>query len=479
MPQLDPWLAATFQRIIMPAISLKKFSVRPEVIIVFLLLGLSILGYLWLTHNFERKPFEVLQEMSPAAYNNRFLAAERYLQASGKQAQSIKGLERLAHLPSTQDAIFLNNLPAGLSQTLSDNLYNWVESGGHLLMVPSLLKNSNPNITDLTQRIGVRYADDQDNSDCGCPPDKDQQENDKKESPEPDDDHLLEPDSSAAKTVPPAAKTEEDTGYHPARRLMRITVDNYQLKLNQAGYRQLEDINNTASYRIDSSYFKEYTEEEDKNRPDQLKEVKLNNAWLLQYRIGSGLVTVLSDVDFIKNYSIGNLDHAFFFSNLVKNEEKIWLIYSSNVNSLFTILWQKTPLFWISLLPTLLLTIWLLQMYSGPKEKLIADHSHNVLAHIEASGHYWWRTDRCRQTVDQNRKHLLKLWQKKKHGIVGESNTTVINFPEITKKSPLSEQDVNNAFQLKHDTEQNLIRSSRALQKIRMEIQSGENKHND
>lgn len=441
--------------------SLKTASRSPLPYILLLLFCVLTVGYFWFIHNFEKKPFEVAQGMSPAAHNNPFLAAERYLNLSGKQAESIKGLDLLADLPSTREAIFIRHLPAGLSRNISDSLFGWVESGGHLLMVPNSLEMANSDSTDLGQRIGVRYADPEsdENSDCGCPAD--------------------DPEDPPSTEVEEPEPVETDDGYHPYNRILRLTVRDHNIELEQNSSLFLEDINDTAIYRIAGSFHKEYTENKDQDCEDNHQLIEHDEAWLLQYRIGSGTVTVFSEITLFTNRYIVEKDHAFFLSHLIDDSDKIWLLYSSNVDSLVTLAWKRFPLFWISLTATLLLAVWMVQMRSGPMQKPQKDKSHSILTHIEAIGHYSWRTDRCTNTVNINRRHFLKWWQERKQGFLSKNDTAAVDVSGLAERSGLSEQDINDAFCLKHTTEQDFIRSSRALQKFHLALQGKEEKHND
>ncbi len=464
----------------MSGISIKTGVRKPIILLPFLLVCVVVIGYVWFISHFERKPFEVVQGMSPAAYKNQFLAVERYLQQSGKLAESSRGLDLLGSLPSEQDAIILNVLPVGLSQKLSNNLYNWVQSGGHLLLVPNVQENTNPNRTDLSQRIGFSFmkdkeGSDKENSDCGCPPEENEEESVVEKSVETGDSDSEAIESSARSTKVVSLGDDD----HPFQRLMRISLKEHQVEVKQTAHRLLEDVGKTAVYKVEGSFYKDYTKDKDKSLPDQLKIMEFDGSWLLRYRIGSGLVTVLSETSFFSNDSIDKLDHAFFLSHLVTDAEKIWLIYSSNVDSIFSILWKNMPLLLISLFFVLFFALWTQQMYSGPRKKLEDAHSHNILSHIEASGRYSWRTDRCRLTVEKNRKHLLRSWRMRKHGTSMETDTGDLMLSGVVDKTPMSEQDIDIAFRLKYDNELEFIRVSRALQKFGVEIQGGDKRHND
>ena len=73
---------------------------------------------------------------------------------------------------------------------------------------------------------------------------------------------------------------------------------------------------------------------------------KKDGAWLLQYDLGSGKVTVLSEMWLFRNGSIGEYDHAFFLSWLLRDTDRVWLIYATSSDPLGAILWSRLPYFW-------------------------------------------------------------------------------------------------------------------------------------
>lgn len=450
----------------MAAISVKTLYRNFWFIVSAGLIAISVAGYLWLTTHYERKPYEIEKGRSQDFYRNPFLAAERYLRLSGKQVESDKGLELLANLPSSRDVLILKTLPSGLSSALNDGLYNWVKAGGRLLMTPGRGQNLNPNTPDFARRIGVRKTEEK--KDCGCPPEKAEGGSTKEGA---------KPVGEAPKTVAVKA-AQKDKGTAPFRRIMPITVDSHLIRVEQSSSFLLEDLGGTA-YRIEGTYFKEYLKKEDRKLPDHAVLVDSEDAWLLRYSVGSGMVTVLGDMAFMTNTRIAEHDHAFFLSHLVKDADKVWLIYDDEVDSLAVLLLQKMPHFWISLLISLIFVIWMLQLRYGPAAETRRDVSNNILTHVEAIGGYCWRIDCCRLMQEGNRKHFLRRWQKKKSGFAGDADTPeiVLNSREDLKGlaagTGLTEQDIDDAFRLKHENEQEFIRSSRALQKFGLAMQTG------
>ena len=451
----------------MSATNLKPVLTHPLAYVLASLILVGGLGSWWFLTHFEKEEYEVYHGISPEASRNPLLAAEHYLERAGMQAESLTGLDLLAELPPPGDAIFIRRIPLGLTRNITDGLLSWVEAGGHLLMVPNEAPAGRSGDADLATRIGVRYAENETSgSDCGCPPEEDDETTVASEEmveAEPE----LEPEIEAE---------EEERVYRPFTRVMHVLVDNQEIEIESSPARYLVDINDTAAYRISGTYVMEYTEEEDKGRDDNFEVVEVEDAWLLQFDIGYGRVTVLSDIELFKNDEIDSRDHAFVLSKLVHDASKVWLLYSSNVDPLPLLAWKKMPLFWVSLLATILLFIWMRQVRPGPVRPDGNEQAHSILSHIDAVGRYCWRMDQCSELLRKNRNAFMQQYQKRTRGVRLDSGTARIDRSELVGKTGLSTRELSDAFDLSPSGEQDVIKTSRALQKCRQTLLGGNRK---
>lgn len=456
----------------------------PWVLVPMLLFLVISLGCLWFFHNFERKEITTHQGISPAARNNPLLAAEKFLLAAGYQAFSRRGMELFTELPSSEDAILIRYLPGGLSKSIQDNLVEWVTAGGHLLLVPNPTTTNHPGSSNLLDQFGVRLKEkEEEDSDCGCPP-KDEQTEDPSDITEQSENigdteqDITDETKGEADNVKEAIVDTED-GYHPSKAIINLNVDGFPIRIESFSPLLLEDIEQSAVYRIDGSYHIEYQEKEDQERKDNFKEITEEGAWLLQYELGAGKITVFSEMTFIYNSHIGDNDHAFFLSWLIENTGNVWLLYATNVDSLFTILWDSFPLLWTSLFVLILLLLWRLQKRSGEPLRPRSEKHHNIMTHIDAAGHYNWRTDKLSAVIKSNRNILLQWLAGRKLGHRQELQGLEIDIAPLATKIGLSEAEIKQAFLRKIDSEQDLIKTSRAFQKIQALIQGGEPTRND
>jgi hypothetical protein len=134
---------------------------------------------------------------------------------------------------------------------------------------------------------------------------------------------------------------------------------------------------------------------------------------LLQYRVGAGLVTVLSDIGFIGNDEIGKRDHALLLALLAGGERRAWLLYSSDMPSLATLVWQKAPYLVTSVLLLCGLWLWRLTRRTGPLLASDALARRNLMEHLEAAAGYAWRVDRAQAMLRASRERLDRAWRRR------------------------------------------------------------------
>ncbi len=134
----------------------------------------------------------------------------------------------------------------------------------------------------------------------------------------------------------------------------------------------------------------------------------------LSVKYGTGILTILSDIAFIKNDKIGDYDHAYFLWQLVEDTvEDIWLWYSLENNdeefpSLWILLWRNIWTVIISSTILLLFWLWLASRRFGPLLPSPPRARRRLLEHIEASGHFLWRHKQGDILLQSAKQALLK-----------------------------------------------------------------------
>lgn len=427
-----------------------------QILICFLVLSIFILGIMWFLKNFEKKPYEVRLDVSPAVRNNRLLAAQRYLEVLGQQVESRQDMEFFTRLPPPSDTILLQHMPGGMGKAITEKLYQWVQAGGHLLLTPAQVTSSHPGSANILEKIGVHLIEDEEkkSSDCSCSTEE------QEETPQ--------QISEEASPVPEEEITQDRVG--PVDLIIQETIGGHPVKLEYFGSTLLDDQNSRAVFRIDGTFHKVFTRRQDIESKDDEGKIEKKGSWLLQFKVGEGAITVLCETELFTNANLKSYDNAFFLSWLVHDAEKVWLINAVNMDPLLLIAWNKAPHFWISFLVLVSLVIWKMQKRSGLLHKPQSDDRRNILDYIDATGHFSWGSNRSSLLIAANRKSLLRLLAARKLGKRSVRDIKAADLMPIAKEFNIPEYEFHDAFSREVNSEQSMIQTSRALQKIQKSI---------
>jgi hypothetical protein len=131
-----------------------------------------------------------------------------------------------------------------------------------------------------------------------------------------------------------------------------------------------------------------------------------NGIHLIQRKLDQGMVTVLTDLQFLGNHQIGTEHHALALWYLVNQHQKsakVWLIYSEKAEALASILWDRfNPLIIIS---SILGVLWLFgsSQRFGPMIKPTETATRSILEHIDANGMHYWRNGEATKLLARRR----------------------------------------------------------------------------
>lgn len=328
-------------------------------ILVILLVGLAVgAGAYWFFSNFELRPFDTDAGYSRQARENRYLAMGHFLKALGADVEHVAGRALLDNLPPAGDTLFLSHSSSTLSMRRQQALRDWLEQGGQLVtVVSSDWDETGPtNEQRFFDQFGIQrhpYDEIAETTDQAAEPRKVDRE---------------------AHAVPVQFESYE----HPV-----------QVDFAQDAY--FVDANDQASARIADG----------------------TGIALLQYDVGKGRLTVLTDVHFLENRHIGAHDHALFAWLLMgESGHKIWIMYDISLPSLLSSAWTRAPHAVIAF--SVLLGIWLWSLYDrfGPACVIDNRSRRSLTEHLYASARFHWRANRAENLVDHLQSTLRARLEK-------------------------------------------------------------------
>lgn len=388
-----------------------------------LLLGGAIWYAYWFASNFEKRFHEVRVDISLEARRNHFLAADTFLQRAGLPVRSERSRDIFGLQPGPGDTLFLGNHPRLFLERNHDALWEWIEQGGHLIFV-AYDRDDEDQPLGLLDELGAELVElSEDDIDVHC-----------------------------GDSLEPCGGEEEQDGEEQNRDLIpRVTV----------GFQGNTPGDYLARFRADR-HLRDNSEKAD---------VVVGDEWmpnLLQYPLGDGRVTVLSDNELFRNTHLGEKDHAYLLSLLVGSSTQVWIFYSAEMPSLIEQLWQRAPYLLMLTLLLLLGTAWHMLLSSGPRLRRRFDERRNLLEHLDASAQFGWRIDRAKQLFTENRAAIEQAWRRRHPQLNGLQQDERCAW--IGEKSDISAHAVERSLYGEIVSEQDFIRASSVLQKLATQV---------
>jgi hypothetical protein len=375
------------------------------------------IGMAWFLENYDLVYYEQRTGFKPEARRNPLLAAERYLKRIGADVESISTTDLWRNLPEPGDAIIVYRFSPPAGEARRQALRRWIEDGGHLIVEAddSLLLmadmderqlRSNEERVDLLDELGISLHE------------------------------------------------------HEAAVFSKLLTGDEPIKVQfQDSEEAIEVDFNTYRYLL-----------ADETRAEPSGKVPCGKGYcLLQYELGEGMVTVMNDISFIDNYSIGNHDHAMVLALLYPHPPKrTWLVYDVVMPSLFQLMWRHLPYALTALLVALLLWLWQKSGRLGPLLPPLDQPRRNIDEHLQATAGFLWRIDRGKQLFLSNQRTLKQAWFSK-HFLL-RSMPRNEGCAWIAARTGLSPEAVKRALYDSCESEQEFIELSSYLQILKMAL---------
>ncbi len=296
-------------------------------IVLLLVLLLTALGGYWVATHFERRTITISAGLSGEAAANPLLAAERFLQAMGIPARRVEDPATLPAGLGPGDLLLVSHDRRTLGPRRSEALLAWVRDGGRLVVTVEA-----PEYDEEQERwLPVR-------------------------------DPLLERLGLAVRGIDP--DTEEHADWFD---IDWPAADDF-LRVRLPADRVLEGA--------------------------RAGDTVLEGEWgvlLVRRKLGAGTVTVITDLGFIHNPAIGELDHARFLWHLVDGRGPVWLLQDIAMPPIDEWLWRQAPHTLAALATLLILWLWRRAPRLGPPLPLPPPARRRILEHVEAGGRFLWR----------------------------------------------------------------------------------------
>ncbi|WP_317929429.1 DUF4350 domain-containing protein [Halioxenophilus sp. WMMB6] len=350
------------------------------------------------------EPYYETQKLgwSPTAYQNRYLAAEKYLARAGIEATTSNSLINANPL-SEIDTIFISDARNVLTKQQTEELWQWISNGGHLIL-SGPPTDWEAGSSALLERLGIEIY----STDCDC--DRTNYFFDDEASGENDDDTEEPVKSKDHGNLKELLDTPEksDDSHHPIDEISGSdTTDNNNNRTDKAPIEESTDPSLITELEFDevdgvlhinfnpaTALYHPYMDDEEDTESDSQPFYWQGSEWgthFMQFYIGEGMVSVVSDPAIWQNYYLEEFDHAYLLSILTDYSKTVRFIVGSNMPSLAALIWQNAPEFVIAC--GLLLITWLYYRSRRflPATGINYTVRRSLAEHIQAVGDYLWQ----------------------------------------------------------------------------------------
>ncbi len=466
--------------------------------VLWSLLGLSLVVLLvvWFIGRYQYVEKEIEAGYRGHAAENPFYAMQLLLEKMGLDVHSIHDVHELDKLPPVDVTLFIpvHRITLGLRKT--EQLLQWVRSGGHLVVAaqPKRRKGAEGLPDKLLSPLGVKvqqiaeeepgnpFSADQRDDAADCESEQETQTGqpdvDSGDQPlwcdpesvsdEPDGGtaHIQKPsadgpqaqENTFASDSPQAVKpdtadsgnTETQSCEEKRNPWVRIELEGRKLPLEIAIKSEIEDAEGKASWVVPGKHA----------------------SAVLQYTLGTGFVTVLGAVFFMRNKEIGKLDHAEFAWRLATwagREGGAWVVYGEKRPSILKLLLKNA---WPVLLSSiLLLVLWLYgkMLRFGPVVPLPDRPRRSIMEHIDASGRFLWSRGKGGVLLASIQWAILRKAEMRITNWKQMSNAT--RYQRLAELSDLTPAQVESALaHFYSDIRSDLVETMRILETLRKAI---------
>lgn len=347
----------------------------------------GLLGYI-LYHSIEMYEETITKGWSNKALRNPLLAAEQYLRSNDFNIDSSNSLNSLDGF-SERGVVFVSDSRQIQTQKRVDSLFDWMQKGGHLIVGAEIQNDDGRNL--LLQHFGIKKEE----VDCECnDTDVDQKEIKLSEL-------LRDANRKIREGSKKGGKTEKD--------LIEEKIDESKLtKLYFTDVKQPLLID----FKLDVALVHPAFYKQSADIPEGLKPsywvANQAGVQFVQFLVGDGLLTVLSEGSIWRSSDIAKVDHAYLLSILMDHDKKGLLLYGLQMPSLLSILVSTMPEFMMA--AALLLLMWLLHKSRrfGPVRQVEAGTRRSLDEHIIACGELLWHARKGQEIMIDIRDVMLR-----------------------------------------------------------------------
>ena len=352
------------------------------------------------------------------AWLNPLLAAEQFLHRTGIAVQTEEGLALDQAFPEG-GAVYVSRAEQVLTAGQALRLIDWMQDGGHLILVASAHEQDNP----LLQVFDLEVF----HSGCGCAVDEDEDGHTHEASTQDEGGHTDSADTNArSERAADQSDNDDDAAEEEDGQSLSELLREYNAELQQRIGQEDEDavsepekdpalLTQMSFEGIDYILRVDLYTDTDLSHPALYEEEETGETqedgvaertWTyeplyyagsehgvhyMQFEVEQGLLTVLAGASPFTNERIGDYDHAYLLWLLTVHYEQALLLYGIESPGLWRLLLDRIPEILVSLLLLLGAVLWAAGSRFGPVVEPAALARRGMDEHLHSSGNYHWQ----------------------------------------------------------------------------------------
>jgi len=350
---------------------------------VLLLIGLALLVFLGWGLYSSIEFYEETEQTAGSirAQRNPYLAAQLFMQESGidaVEADSLIGLNTLEGVTT----VLITDANQVVSPRQLEQVLNWLENGGTLIVTANSFANSDDLLLEKFN-VEVQWPERDDDS----------------------DDVTDDGDPSISESLREINKQIEEG---KIQEIGQTKVDEISLTRidfgNDIGILEIE----FDSYRILTHPHIEGEEADDSSPQPFSWSSSDYGIHMMQFDVGEGLLTIISDPTIWTSSRIGDYDHAYLLWVLSSENGDFAILHPALRDSLWVLMSRNAPELLIALALTIALWLWHLGHRFGRIMPRDTDGGRALSEHFSATANYLWHRKASDKLIEPVRQQILR-----------------------------------------------------------------------
>jgi len=394
------------------------------------------------------------------ALQNPYLAAQQFMQRSGINSVEAGSLVELNTLDEIS-TVLITNANQVVSPRQLEQVLTWLENGGNLIVTANSIGESD----DLLLKefnVGVSWRSRTDVAQDKDPEDNHQQESgNADDNPEKNGQSISESLRDYNRQIDEGKKPEEIELF--ARRKYPLTIIDFS---DDVGSLEIAFKPN----RILTHPYIDGGEHDESDAQPSSWSATENGIHLMQFDVGSGLLTIISDPTIWASDRVDQHDHAFLLWVLSSKDGDFAILHPTVRDSVWALISRHAPEFLIALALSIALWLWYLGHRFGRMVPREISSGRALSEHFSTTANYLWHRKANDQLIDPVRQQIFRRASVVLPGFAGASNDLAQQFELISRHCGLEVVTVDSALNARDFNDTSFVSTVKLLKYIEQSL---------